>query len=126
MIEPLKEVLARTDDPELRAYSATVLLTFGDKSVIPLLLELLSTEERYLCPIAHCLARAQVVEAGDRMIERLRTLGYTEKVDMLGIQCLLMALKDLGRTLPPDLIERFQQPDVPFWEIRIYMEKLFL
>jgi hypothetical protein len=41
----------------------------------------------------------------------------------LGIQCLLIALKKLGRTLPADLIERFQSSDAP-WEVRIYLEKL--
>jgi hypothetical protein len=67
------------------------------------------------------LAEAQVVEAGEQMIERLRSLEFTEKQHVYGIQCLLIALKKLGRTLPPDLVERFQRTDAP-WEVRMYLK----
>lgn len=123
VVDPLKEVLAHTADPELRGLSATVLLKLGDKTGVPVLLDIVSSDETLLCQAAARLAEAQVVEAADRMIERLRSLEFTKRLDILGIQCLLVALKKLGRTLPADLLERFQSSDAP-WEVRIYLEKL--
>lgn len=125
VIEPLKEVLLHTADPELRGLSATVLLKLGDKSGVPALLEIISSNETVLCQAATCLAEAQITEAGDRIIERLRSLTFTEKLHIIEIQCLLTALKKLGGVLPSDLIERFQGSDAP-WEVRIYLEKLHL
>lgn len=123
VIEPLQEILLHTEDPELRGLSATVLLKLGDRTGIPILLEIISSDETLLCQAAARLAEAQVVEAADCMIERLRSLDYTKKLDIAGIQCLLISLKKLGRTFPPDLVERFQRPDVP-WEVSIYLKKL--
>jgi len=123
VIEPLKAVLSYTNDPELPGLSAMVLLSLGDRTGIPILLEIISSSETLLCQAAACLVGAQVVEVGDRMIERLRSLDYTKKLDIAGIQCLLISLKKLGRTFPPELIERFQRPDVP-WEVSIYLKKL--
>lgn len=123
VIEPLQEVLLQSEDPEVRGLSATILLKLGDKTGVPVLLDIISSDEALLCQAAARLAEAQVVEAGDRMIERLRALQFTKKLDIVGIQCLLVALKKLGRTLPADLLERFQSADTP-WEVRIYLEKL--
>lgn len=123
VIGPLKEVLLHTEDPELRGLSATVLLKLEDKTGIPVLLDIIASDERLLCQAAARLAEAQVVESADLMIERLRSLDFTKKLHIVGIQCLLVALKKLGRSLPPDLVEHFLRPDVP-WEIRVYVEKL--
>ena len=125
VIDPLKVVLAHTTDPELRGLSAAILLKLGDRTAIPVLLDAIASSETLLCQAASRLAEAQVVEAADVMIERLRSLDFTTRVHMLSIQCLLIALEKLGRPLPFDLIERFQSPEAP-WEVRVYMEKLFL
>jgi len=122
VIDPLKEVLSQTKDPELRAFSAAVLLKLGDRTAVPILLEIISSDEIFLCQAAARLAEAQIVEAGDRMIERLRSLEFTKKSHILGIQCLLVALEKLGRTLPIDLVERFQGSEAP-WEVQIYLKK---
>jgi len=117
--EPLKEVLSQTDDPELRGLSAMVLLKLGDKTGLPVLLEIISTGEELLCLAASRLIEAHIIEAADRMIERLRGL---EMAKTYHIQCLLAALERLGRALPSDLVERFHAPDVP-WELRMFLEK---
>ena len=121
VIDPLKEVLALTEDHELQALSAMVLLKLGDRTGIPVLLKIIVSDETLLCPAAARLAEAQVVEAGEQMIERLRSLELTDKQHVYGIQCLLIALKKLGRTLPPDLVERFQRTDAS-WEVRMYLK----
>jgi hypothetical protein len=123
VIEPLKEVLLSTDDLELRGMSAMVLLKLGDKTGVPFLLEIIATGDMLLCQAAYRLAEAQITEAGDRMIERLRLLKFTEKYQKDYIQCLLIALQRLGKTLPPDLVERFLGIEAP-WEIRVLLEKL--
>jgi hypothetical protein len=125
VIEPLKEVLNQTADAELRGLSAAILLKLGDRTAIPVLLEVIASGDTLVCQAAARLAEAQVVEAAEVMIERLRSLEFTTKLQIANIQCLLITLKELGRPLPPDLIERFQSPEAP-WEVRIYMEKLFL
>jgi HEAT repeat protein len=121
VIEPLKEILAHTADQELRGLSATILLKLGDRTAIPVLLDAIASSETLICQAAAQLAEAQVVEAADVMIERLRSLDFTTRVHILSIQCLLITLRDLGKTLPPDLVERFQSPEAP-WEVRVYME----
>src|SRR5579863_8490314 len=84
VIDPLKEVLSHTEDPELRAYSAAALLILGDRTGVPILLEIISSDEIFLYLAAAYLAKAQVDEAGDRMISRLRTLEFTKKSHILG------------------------------------------
>lgn len=124
VIDPLKEVLSQTEDPELRGLSAMVLLKLGNRTGVPILLNIISSDDVLLCQAAATLSEAQVAEAGDRIIDRLRTLKFSEKLDIYGIQCLLVALKKLGRTPPSDLVEHLQSSDAP-WEVRIYAQKLY-
>ncbi|MEO9030879.1 MAG: HEAT repeat domain-containing protein [Ktedonobacteraceae bacterium] len=121
LIDPLKEVLSHTEDPEIRDLSAILLLKLGDKTGVPILLDIISTGEEWVCQAAFRLAEAQIVEAGDRMIERLKVLEFTNKLHLEGVLCLLTTLKKMGRTLPPDLVERFQGADAP-WEVRMYLK----
>jgi hypothetical protein len=100
--------------------------TFGmaSRTGIPILLQIITSGETLLCQASFRLAEAHVVEAGDLMIERLRTLQFTQKLQVEGILCLLKALNRLGRILPSDLVERFQSPEAP-WTIRASLEKLY-
>jgi hypothetical protein len=124
VIEPLKEVLSQAEDIELRTLSATVLLYLGDRAGVPMLIEIISSDETFsaLCLAASLLAKAQIFEVGDSIIKRLRSLTLTNRPHIREIQCLLVALEKLGRTLPSDLVERFQGSDVP-WEVQIYLKK---
>jgi len=124
VIEPLKEVLSHAEDIELRGLSATVLLYLGDRTGVPMLIEIIASDETFstLCLAAGLLAKAQIAEAGDSIIKRLRSLTFTNKLHIREIQCLLVALEKLGRTLPIDLVERFQGSEAP-WEIQIYLKK---
>lgn len=120
VIDPLKEVLSHTKDHELRALSAMVLVVLGERSGVPILLDTIASDEELLCPAVVSLVRGQIMEAGEVMIQRLRTLEYSSKLRINGIQCLLSALKTLKISLPPDVIERFRHPDTP-WEIQAYL-----
>jgi hypothetical protein len=124
VIDPPKGVLLQAEDPELRAYAASALLILGNRTCVPILLEIISSDKVFLCLAANQLAEAHIAEAGDRMIERLRSLEFTKKNHILGIQCLFVgpAGKKMGRSLPPNLAERFQSAEAP-WEIRIYLKK---
>jgi hypothetical protein len=124
VIEPLKDVLSHTEDTELRGLSATILLRLGDRTGVSILLDIISSDETFstLCLAATQLAKAGIVEVEDSILKRLRSLTFTNKHHILEIQCLLLALQDLGKPLPPDLVERFQSSEAP-WEIRIYLKK---
>ncbi|WP_437741768.1 hypothetical protein WME73_41305 [Sorangium sp. So ce302] len=115
VVGPLQEVVESATCKEVRVLGSVVLLNLKVYSVVPYLLDVIRDDDDYLSLVASNLAAAGVVQAGDLMVERLRTLTEARKYEIVG---LLTALEKLGVPLPDDVRERFSAPDTPF-EIRL-------
>ncbi|WP_437308360.1 hypothetical protein [Sorangium sp. So ce388] len=115
VVGPLQEAVKSATCKEVRVLGSVVLLDLKLYSVVPYLLEVLRDDDEYLSLVASNLSVAGVVQAGDIIVERLRTLTDARKYEVVG---LLTALEKLGVSLPDDVRERFSAPDTPF-EIRL-------
>ncbi|WP_437894611.1 hypothetical protein [Sorangium sp. So ce124] len=115
VVGPLQEVVESATCKEVRVLGSVVLLNLKVYSVVPYLLDVIRGDDDYLSLVSSNLAAAGVVQAGDLMVERLRTLTEARKYEIVG---LLTALEKLGVPLPDDVRERFGAPDTPF-EIRL-------
>ncbi|XXT18148.1 hypothetical protein WME94_48755 [Sorangium sp. So ce429] len=115
VVGPLQEVVKSATCKEVRVLGSVVLLNMNIYSVVPYLLEVVRDDDEYMSLVSSNLAAAGVVQAGDLIVERLRTLTEARKYEVVG---LLTALEKLGVSLPDDVRERFSAPDTPF-EIRL-------
>ena len=128
VVEPLEALLQEPAEWEAKILASLVLLRLGSYTGVPVLLEALRIEpaERYTSLVARTLAANSIGEAGDAIIVRLRgsdltadTLGksFASNADKDLVVSLLFALKTLAITLPPDLQQRLEAPELPI-EIR--------
>jgi hypothetical protein len=116
VVGPLQEVVGSATCKEVRVLGSVALLNLKLYSAVPYLLDVIrNDDDEYMSLVASNLAAAGIVQAGDLMVERLRTLTEAKKYEVVG---LLTALEKLGVPLPDDVRERFSAPDTPF-EIRL-------
>jgi len=111
-IDLLEELLETSDNSEIKILASMVLLQLGSRGGVPCLLDAIVKDDAYVCMAAMRLAEAGIVEAGDRIVARLR-LCELDEFDL--IVSLLSALEKLGHEIPKDLRKRFAS-DVP-WQI---------
>lgn len=126
VVPPLEGLLTSSDvSPTVKTSAALALLHLGSKSGAPLLMDTLLTDSEYVSLAANYLAMAQVPEAADRIIARLRMYdperGDVKQADVAA--SLLRALEKLGAGIPPDLRSRLTASNVP-WQVRTAIDPL--
>lgn len=128
VIKPLEALLQEPAEREAKVLASLVLIGLGSQTGVAVLLDALLTEpaERYAAVVARTLAENSIGKAGDAIVARLR--GSDLSANALGksfasnagkdlVVSLLFALKTLTITLPADLQQRLESPDLPI-EIR--------
>lgn len=110
----LEGLLNRPDSNiEARAHAATLLLHFGSRSGVGVLLEMLRNGRGPLIHIVMWMGKARIDESYDLIIELLRKWNLREDV-YTGLT-ILESLKNFGRALPPDIVAKIQrETDEPF------------
>jgi hypothetical protein len=120
IVGPLEQLIeAVGTPPATKVPAALALLQLGSTVGVPLLLDVLLTDSEYVILAADFLANAQIAEAADRIIARLRMYdpaqGDLKQADV--VASLVGALGRLATDLPIDLRSRLTAADVP-WQVR--------
>ena len=119
-VDPLQVLVMKTDNAEVRILASMVLLQLGSRAGMHWLLQAIIEDQHYACLIVRHLAENRIYEAVDRIIARLKT-SASDDVDL--IVTFLTALETLKVDVPPDLIDRFEQPSMP-WQVRTAVGRL--
>jgi hypothetical protein len=111
VVEPLEQVLLRSDDQELRVLTAAALLSLGSRAGVEVLLDTVQADEALVCVVARVLANADVTEAAPRIEEAVFQcdIGNTAV-----LECLIAALRRLSDHLPDGVAGRLQLVE-PAW-----------
>src|SRR5258708_1484194 len=116
IIPPLEEFIASSLKSETRTLASILLLHLGSKNGLEDVLEELKVNGPNAIIAAHKLARANISETGEIVIDRLRSIPENDVYDRAKapfVNSYLAVLEKLGTPLPEDLKERFTRPDVP-------------
>lgn len=117
-VVPLERLLKESPDEETRTLASLVLLRLGSRAGVPRLLEAVTDSSEYSGLAANLLAESKVGEVTDRIVTKLRS---SDPADIDLIVSLLNALKACRTDLPPDLLQKFSNPSLP-WQIRTMVE----
>ena len=110
MIEPVKELLRRSSDPDVRVLCSLLLLRLHSQEGVEVLLEELERGGTWSALAARELGDASVSAAVPPIVHRLRTNPLESEDETLA---LLRALEQLSGSIPADLLPRLQRPGVP-------------
>jgi hypothetical protein len=112
IVRPLEAALSRTDDEEVQVLvGAALLLLLGSTSGVPILRRAVQPQHPYVCLAAKILAEAHDERAGSIIEEALRPCDIA---NVQVLECLVAALRRLGRGLPGDVQSRLAQIE-PAW-----------
>jgi HEAT repeat protein len=110
-IEPLEQLLWRSDDHELRILCAAALLYLDSKAGVQVLLDAVTPDEPLVCIAVRALSGAGVTEAASRIQNAIHECDLAQ-TDVL--ECLVSALRRLAGTLPADIQARLKAVE-PAW-----------
>jgi len=110
MLEPIHDLMERSEDRELRVLCALLLLRLRSLAGVDLLLGEIERGGPWVADAARRLAEAQVRPAAPRIVHRLRNLPMEQEAEIVA---LLHALQALEGSLPADLVERYSRADAP-------------
>ena len=110
MVDPIHDLMERSEDHDLRVMCALLLLRLRSPAGVDLLLGEIERSGDWGADAAQRLAEARVGAAAPRIVHRLRTLSLDKDSEIVA---LLHALQTLEGSLPADLVERFSRTDAP-------------
>ncbi len=121
MIEPLEALLERTQDEDTAALCSLLLLRLHSTAGLDRLLAAVRDGSGWSLQAAAAMADVGVHEAVAPIVHRLRTIPLDRAEEILG---LLRALRRLDRSLPADLVTRFESPEAPPEALKVFEEAL--
>jgi hypothetical protein len=110
IVEPLEQLLARSDDDELRVLTAAALLALGSRAGLEVLLDTVRADDPLVCVVVRVLAEAKISQAAPRIEEAV----YQCDIGNTAIlECLIAALRRFSDRLPDGVSARLQlvEPD---------------
>jgi hypothetical protein len=114
IIPYLEQLLARSNNSEVKILAALVLLQQNSKAGVPILLNAIRSDREYAGLSAQHLATVGIKDAINPICDRLR---HSELQEIDLIVSLLDSLSKLDAELPQDLLKRFSADNIP-WQIK--------
>ena len=111
VVEPLEQLLNRSDDHELQVLAAAALLTNGSRAGLQNLLRAVSEDDPLICVSVRVLTVAGIAQAAESIEVVLMTCDL-KKTAML--ECLVEGLKTLGKSIPDGVLDRLRSVE-PSW-----------
>jgi hypothetical protein len=111
IVEPLEQLLVRSDDHELRVLTAVALLSLGSRAGLEVVLDAVRADDPLVCVAARVLADTGVDEAQPRIEEAVY---QCEISNTAVIECLVAALHQFNDHLSEGIIARLQLVE-PVW-----------
>jgi hypothetical protein len=111
VVEPLEQLLVRSEDQELQVLTAAALLSLGSRAGVGVLLDAVRVDNPYVCLAVRVLADRGIAEAATRMEEAVYQCDITETAL---VECLVGGLRCLVDPLPDGVLVRLQSVE-PAW-----------
>ena len=99
-VDPLEQLLTRTQDSELQVLASAALLALGSRVGVGVLLEAIRADHEYKCVAARMLSDAMVDEAEPVLRQAILE---RRSDDQSALECLVVALRRLSGSLPEDV-----------------------
>lgn len=111
VVEPLEQLLVRSDDQELRVLTAAALLRLGSRSGVEVLLDSVRADDPQVCLAVRVLADSGTKEAAAKIEAALYQCDLT---NTSVVECLVAGLRLLGDPLSDGVRARLQLVE-PAW-----------
>lgn len=111
VVEPLEQLLVRSDDQELRVLAAAALLSLESRVGVEVLIDSIRADHPQACLAVRVLADSGITEAEPR-IER--ALYQCDLTNTALVECLVAGLRRFRDPLPDDVRARLQMVE-PAW-----------